>query len=50
MYFTLIGNKIDMENQREVSEEEANLLANENEMLYYETSALNEIHIKECFE
>ena len=36
----LIGNKVDLEEQREVSESEARKLAEEHHMHYFETSAM----------
>ena len=39
MSFIMVGNKNDMEDQRKVSTEEAQALAEENGMVYLETSA-----------
>lgn len=50
----LVGNKVDLldmhEKNREVSVEEAKLLARKNNMKYYETSALTSVKINDCFE
>ena len=45
----LIGNKIDLENKREVSYEEGKNFAEENELLFFETSAKEGNNIKEIF-
>ena len=45
----LIGNKIDLEEQREVSFEEGNNFAKENNMLFFETSAKNGDNIENIF-
>lgn len=41
MILTLVGNKVDLENQRAVSREEAFLYASSINGAYYETSAIN---------
>ena len=41
----LVGNKCDLESERKVSYEEANTLAKENNMHYYDTSAKNDMNI-----
>ena len=46
----LIGNKRDLEVNRQVSKEEANKLAEANNMKYYEISAFNEEEVKLIFE
>ena len=50
----LIGNKVDLcdrnNKKREVSYEEAKMFAAENKMLFYETSALCNFKINDCFE
>ena len=46
----LIGNKRDLEINRQVSKEEANKLAEANSMKYYEISAFNEEEVKLIFE
>ena len=46
----LIGNKCDLKESRVVSTEEGQDLANENEILFYETSAKEGINIKEIFQ
>lgn len=43
----LVGNKIDLEDQRQVSFEEAKLLADQNKMPYFETSAKLNANIDE---
>ena len=45
----LIGNKCDL-NEREVTKEEGQKLAEENGMKFFETSAKNDINVKETFE
>ena len=45
----LIGNKIDLENKREVSYEEGKNFAEENNLLFFETSAKEGNNIKEIF-
>ena len=50
----LIGNKVDLtdkkDKKREVSFEEAQEFANENKLMFYETSALSSYKVNECFE
>ncbi len=46
----LIGNKTDLENEREVSTEEAQAFANEKGFPYIETSVLANKNIKEAFQ
>ena len=50
----LIGNKLDLVNtnkgRRQVSFEEAKLFAEENKLVFYETSALSNLKVSECFE
>ena len=45
----LIGNKIDLENKREVSYEEGQNFAEENDLLFFETSAKEGNNIQEIF-
>ena len=45
----LIGNKIDLEEQREVSYEEGKNFAEENNLIFFETSAKDGNNIKEIF-
>ena len=45
----LVGNKIDLNAQREVSIEEAKKWAGENGLLFIETSARNNFAVKDCF-
>ena len=47
---TLVGNKSDLENRREVSNETAYNYAEENELTYIETSAKNNINIEKIFD
>jgi len=46
----LIGNKSDLEEQRVISRERGEELADENQMLFFETSALNGNGIEEAFQ
>ena len=45
----LIGNKSDLEDKRQVTEEEGRELAEENNLVFFETSALNGNNIEEIF-
>ena len=45
----LIGNKTDLEEKRQVTKEEAQKFAEDNFLVYYETSALNGSNIEEIF-
>ena len=45
----LIGNKSDLESKRVISYEEGKNLAEENNLLFFETSAKNGVNIHECF-
>ena len=45
----LIGNKCDLEGKRAVSYEEGKNFADENNLLFYETSAKDGTNIQECF-
>ncbi len=45
----LIGNKIDLKDKRVISEEQASLYSHKNNIVYMETSALENINIKEVF-
>ena len=45
----LIGNKSDLEGKRVISYEEGKNFADENNLLFFETSAKNGSNIKECF-
>ena len=45
----LFGNKCDLEEKREVKKEEAQNFAKKNKMIYFETSAKENINIKEGF-
>jgi len=46
----LIGNKSDLEDQRVISKEKGEQLASENNMLFFETSALNGNGVEEAFQ
>ena len=50
----LVGNKVDLldrnNRRREVSYEEGKKLAEENNMLFYEASALTSVKVNDCFE
>jgi len=46
----LVGNKVDMEEQREVSAEDAEAYADENGMAFVEASAKTAVHVNEIFE
>ena len=45
----VIGNKCDLEGKRVISFEDGKSLADQNNLLFYETSAKNGINIQECF-
>ena len=45
----LVGNKIDLENQRQISYEEANLFAKKEKIKYIETSAIKNLRVGEVF-
>ena len=45
----LIGNKTDLEDKRQVPKESAKKFAEENNLVFYETSALNGSNIEEIF-
>ena len=46
----MVGNKIDLEDQRKISKKEAEELAAQYQMKYYEASAKQNIGVLECFE
>ena len=48
-YIVLVGNKVDLENQREVSFEEGKTLANKYGIDFYETSAMTGKNVEELF-
>jgi len=50
LFIILIGNKIDKENEREISIEESKKFAKENNILYFEISAKTNEGIKEMFD
>ena len=45
----LVGNKVDLENAREISHDEAEEFAQRNGMIFFETSAKKDINIKDMF-
>jgi len=45
----LVGNKLDLESKRSVENQEAKLFANENNLLFMETSAKTAINVIEVF-
>ncbi|EGC35471.1 hypothetical protein DICPUDRAFT_168758 [Dictyostelium purpureum] len=47
--FVLIGNKVDLESQRQVSTVEGNELAKYYNVPFFETSAKNKTNVEECF-
>ena len=49
IHLILVGNKIDLENQRVISSEEGKDFAEKNEMSFYETSALNGLNVNNIF-
>ena len=44
-----VGNKIDLFDRRNVSTNEGEIFAKNNGFLFFETSTLKQINIKECF-
>ncbi len=49
MYFVLVGNKCELEGNREVAASEGERLARENGMLFFETSAIQKINVDKAF-
>ena len=45
----LVGNKIDLENQRQISYDEANIFAKKEKIKYIETSAIKNMRVEEVF-
>lgn len=45
----LVGNKVDLEEKRKVSHEEGEAFAKENNLLFFETSALTDVDIDKSF-
>ncbi len=45
----LVGNKIDLENQRQISYDEANIFAKKEKIKYIETSAIKNLRVGEVF-
>ena len=50
MEIILVGNKADLDNQRQVSREEGEAFARENNLLFQETSAKNAFNVESTFE
>ena len=50
IFKVLVGNKSDDNENRQVEEEEGNKFATDNHMLFFETSAKNNLNVKEIFE
>ena len=50
MYFVLVANKCELEESREVSEEEGKNFATGNQMIFFETSAKKNINIFKAFD
>ena len=46
----VIGNKIDLRNNRVITEEEANQFCREHQWNYFETSAADNVGIEQCFQ
>ena len=46
----LVGNKVDMKQDRKISEEEARKIASQNNMNYWEASAKENVNINELME
>lgn len=49
MVIALAGNKADMESKRKVQTEEAQLYAQENEIIFLETSAKTSVNVRNLF-
>ncbi len=49
MYFVLVGNKCELEGNREVAASEGERLARENGVLFFETSAIQKINVDKAF-
>jgi Ras-related protein Rab-2A len=49
MYFVLVGNKCELESNREVSASEGDKFSREHNMLFFETSAIQKINIDKAF-
>ena len=50
IFMVLVGNKSDLENQRKISTKEGKELADRNNMLFFETSALNGNNVDKIFQ
>jgi Ras-related protein Rab-2A len=46
----LVGNKVDLESEREISTDEGKALAESNNLLFFETSAATGFNIRACFD
>ena len=46
----MVGNKIDLEDLRSVSAEQANTMAAKHNMKYYDVSAKKDINISQCMD
>ena len=46
----LVGNKVDLETEREVSTEEGQTFARKNNLIFFETSAKTALNVEKAFE
>ena len=49
MTIILVGNKVDLESEREVSTEEGTQFAKKNNLLFFETSAKTSLNVEKAF-